>query len=291
MQSMRSLFGRRATRVIAAAAVVTTLACSRAPTAPAGNPWRVLPGRVVTVRYAPFRDGRTVRVYLPPGYGLSGQRYPVLFVNDGEYAFDGPQGWHLNRACEDLIRRGEMEPIIAVAIETGGGWQRFADYTPWAYGWWCDCEGGGDFYLRAIRDTLLPELERRFRIDPDPKRTGMVGASLGGLISAYAAFAYDSTFGRCGAMSPTYGYGYGTESLSGVIQARGRPRNFTRWYQDTGWPDDNTIDGFVGVARSIGFRPGVDFLSVVQEGGEHQNGSWQHRVPMMLRFLYPPPRD
>ena len=71
----------------------------------------------------------------------------------------------------------------------------------------CTCEGGGDAYLRAIRDTLLPELGRRFR------------------------------------------------------------------------------------ARSIGFRPGVDFLSIVEEGGTHQSGSWQHRVPGMLRFLYPPPRD
>jgi hypothetical protein len=61
-----------------------------------------------------------------------------------------------------------------------------------------------------------------------------------------------------------------------------------RFYQDTGYPDDNWIGGMEEVAREQGFILGVDFMSVSVPGGEHTTGAWQHRFPNMLRFLFPP---
>jgi predicted alpha/beta superfamily hydrolase len=181
--------------------VFATISCARGITGPEGNPWRFLPGTVERFSFAPFRDGRLCWVYLPPGYATSGHRYPVLYVNDGEYAFDGADGRHLNRICEDLIRRGEMQPIIVVAISDG---QRTIDYTPWPSGFFTTGEGGGDFYLLAIRDTLKPEIDRRYRTLTGPRNTAISGESLGGLISLYAGYAYGGTFGKVGALSPSY---------------------------------------------------------------------------------------
>lgn len=260
------------------------LSCSEAPTGPNDTAWRYLPGRVESLVYGPFRDGRQCWVYLPPDYANSGRRYPVLYFNDGEAVFDVAAGIHLNRICEEMIRGGQIEPIIVVAIENGPGHQRFVDYTPWTSWEWAP-NGGGDAYLRAVVDTLKPEVDRRFRTLTDPEHTAMAGTSLGGLISVYAAYAHGGTFGKVGAFSPAYPYA-GYEMLR-LAQATGRPPHLVRFYQDTGWPYDNFIDGMESIALGQGFVSGVDLVSVVARGAEHTNAAWAHRAPAMLRFLFP----
>ena len=230
-----------------------------------------------------FRGGRQCWVYLPPGYAQSDRRYPVLYLSDGEIAFDATYGMHVNRTCEDLIRRGEMAPIIVVAIESAG--QRTYDYTPWPAYYW-QPNGGGDLYLKAIRDTLKPEIDRRFRTRPEPENTAIAGSSLGGLIAVYAAYAYDSTFGRVAGFSPTYGYASG--AIRPFMTNHGRPAFVVRFYQDTGWPDDNSLGGIEDELLSQGFVLGLDLMSVTAEGGEHSATSWEHRFPNALRFLFPP---
>lgn len=262
------------------------MGCAQSPTGPKGDPWRFLPGTVVSFSYAAFRDGRQCWIYLPPSYAHSDRRFPVLYLNDGEIAFDAEYGMHVGRICEDLIRRGEIEPIIVVAIENAPD-QRTYDYTPWPASYWKP-NGGGDFYLRAIRDTLKPEVDRRFRTLPDPGNTAMAGTSLGGLISAYAGYAFDSTFGRVAALSPSYGYA--AFAMPAYAITRGRPALLQRFYQDTGFPDDNWIGWMEQIALEQGFILGVDFVSVTVEGGEHSTASWENRVPNMLRFLFPPMR-
>ena len=270
-------------RLLPALLVVATLACARGVTGPDGNTWRFLPGTVQPLSIAAFRDGRQCWVYLPPGYAASGRRYPVLYLNDGEAAFDGSDGIHVNRICEDLIRRGEIEPIIMVAIENGPGAQRGIDYTPWPTNFF-DQEGGGDFYLLAIRDTLKPEIDRRYRTLTDSRNTAITGWSLGGLISLYGGYTYAGTFGKVGAFSPSYWWG----GFHQYVDSLPRPRSLIRVYQDTGYPDDNWIGGIERRLLDDGFRLGIDLMSVEVRGGEHNGLNWEHRYPDMLRFLFPP---
>lgn len=270
--------------LLAAILGLSPLGCAQSPTGPKGDPWRFLPGTVVSFSFPAFRDGRQCWVYLPPSYAQSDRRYPVLYLNDGETAFDDEYGMHVSRICEDLIRRGEIEPIIVVAIESGG--QRILDYTPWpvaAYSYFGP-NGGGDFYIRAIRDTLKPEVDRRFRTLPDPGNTAISGSSVGGLISVYAAYAYDSTFGKVGAFSPSYWW----TGFHSFVESSGRPALLKRFYQDTGYPADNWIGQMEEIVLSQGFVLGLNFMSVSAEGGEHSNASWEHRFPEMLRFIFPP---
>lgn len=274
---------RKAVAIALAALLAAQLSCSRTPTGPEDNPWWQLPGHVESLVYGPFREGRQCWVYLPPNYTASNRRYPVLYLNDGEIAFDRNPGMHVNRICEDLIRRGEIEPLIVVAIENGPGHQRFMDYTPWTAPEW-QPNGGGEFYLQAIRDTLKPEVDRRFRTLPGSGTTAIAGYSLGGLISAYAGYAHSSTFGKIACFSPTYGYGY--PGMYGFAQSIGRPAGLIRFYQDTGYPDDNWIGSMERLALEQGFVSGLDFMSVTVPGGEHRSGSWEHRFPTMLRFLF-----
>jgi len=257
--------------------------CSKPPTGPNDSTWRLFPGHVEALSVPAFRSGQQCWVYLPPGYAVAGRRYPVLYVLDGEWIFEGRGLMHVNRICEELIRRRDIEPIIVVAIASGGTTQRFWDYTPWQYRP-SPPTGGGDNFVRAIRDTLKPAIDRRFRTRADAGHTAITGFSLGGLMAAYAGYAYDGTFGRVGACSPSYHAG----QMITLARDTGRPPGLLKFYQDTGYPDDNRIYPMEDVARAQGFRFGVDFMSLTVPGAIHWFDAWENRFPGMLRFLFPP---
>jgi len=277
-------------RLVVAAAGLLLLSCSKSTTNPNDSGWRFLPGHVEEFSVPAFRGGRRLVIYLPPGYATSNQRYPVLYLNDGQQIFD-VNGVQANRVCEDLIRGGEIVPIIMVAISVPAvpDTVRFWDYAPWrfpesgpALG------GGGDAYVRAVRDTLKPEIDRRFRTLADAVHTGMAGYSLGGLISAYAGLAYGRTFGLVGACSPTYGWGAGSDSIYTTAQSGGYPQLVTRYYQDSGAPDDNYIGTMERILVSHGFINGINLMSVTLSGAVHSVPAWRRRFPDMLRFLFKP---
>ena len=54
-----------------------------------------------TVHFSPSMDERMVSVYLPPAYGDSDQAYPVMYMFDGQNAFEEREAaygkaWHLD---------------------------------------------------------------------------------------------------------------------------------------------------------------------------------------------------
>jgi len=207
----------------------------------------------------------------------------VLYITDGQAVFN----WmHLDRVCEELIRRGEIEPLIVVAITEPSWPVRVLELTPpWPDGY--DPGGGGGLLcLQAIRDTLEPKVDRLYRTLPGTASTAIGGMSLGGLLAAYAGFAFDSTFGSVAAFSPSYWWG-DTTSIYEFAQNRGRPENLQRFYQDTGYPEDNWIGSMEQLLISLGFVPGQDLISITVPGAEHVDAAWEHRFPQMLRFLFP----
>jgi metallo-beta-lactamase class B len=274
-------------RLVLAAAGLFLLSCSTKTTNPNDGAWRFLPGHVEALDVRAFRGGRPCWIYLPPGYATSSRRYPVLYVNDGAEIFDPGGTVQANRICEDLIRGGEIVPIIIVAISVPSEPRslRYWEYAPWDL---LGLGGGGDAYVRGVRDTLKSEVDRRFRTLPDAAHTGMAGFSLGGLISAYAGFVYHDTFGLVGACSPTYGWGSDANDIYTTADSSGFPRFISRYYQDTGYPADNGIGSMEQLLVSHGFISGLNLMSITEEGGVHSATAWKHRFPGMLRFLFRP---
>ena len=163
-------------------------------------------GHVETFSTPGFLGGRRCWIYLPPGYAQSTERYPVLYMHDGQNLFDVRTSfageWKVDEACESLILGGEIAPLIVVGIENSAA--RCTEYTPWVDAGVTCGGGGGDAYLSAIRDALIPAIDAAYRTLSGPQNRWMSGSSLGGLISAYAGYAYDATWGRIAAVSPSY---------------------------------------------------------------------------------------
>ena len=247
-----------------------------------------------------FRNGRRCWIYLPPGYEDGDRRYPVLYMHDGQNLFDKERSyageWEVDETLERMIPKGELPPIIVVGIENGGS-ARMEEYTPWQDAKW-NSGGGGDRYLRAVADTLKPAIDAAYRTLADPRHTYMAGSSLGGLISAYAGYAFGDVFqGGVAAVSPSYWWA--RDRFLDFARRAGRPTT-RRFYQDmgtleSGSHEDENHDGVedsiarLNAMREIlvasGMKEGRDLMSVEAKGDRHNETYWSKRLPGLLKFL------
>ncbi|GAB4032432.1 alpha/beta hydrolase [Spirosoma gilvum] len=147
---------------------------------------------------------RRIWVYLPPTYEQNPeQRYPVLYMHDAQNLFDGTEtgseNWHVDHALNRLYANTGWACIV-VGIEHGETF-RLAEYSVVPNPEYGGGEGGA--YLSFLTGTLKPLVDATFRTLPDAANTAMIGSSMGGLISVYAALNYGDVFGKVAAFSPS----------------------------------------------------------------------------------------
>jgi predicted alpha/beta superfamily hydrolase len=229
---------------------------------------------------------RDIDVYLPPSYSQSRRRYPVVYMQDGQNLADPARAfagtWELEQAMRTLGARG-IEAIVVGIPNLGEA--RVNEYTPFV-----DAKiggGDGDAYLAFMERTIKPLVDRRFRTRPEREATGVLGSSLGGLISLYAFFRAPETFGFAGAMSPSLWFA-GRAMLT-YIARDGNPPG--RLYVDAGTDEGaSTVRDareLASILEDKGF--GDDRLRfVTDEGGRHEEAHWARRLVPALDFLLGP---
>ncbi|MGH9329210.1 MAG: alpha/beta hydrolase [Vicinamibacterales bacterium] len=247
---------------------------------PAGITKLTLPG----VWSPQLRNRRDVDVYLPPSYADARDRYPVLYMQDGQNLCDPATAfagtWYLLDVLADLARGGL--DLIVVGVHHRGR-ERITEYGPYPDR---RCgPGKGDRYLQFLTSTLKPRIDRRFRTSRGRDATAILGSSMGGLISLYAFFKHAGVFGAAGAMSPALWYGDRR-----IFDAIGGARPQGRIYLDMG-----TEEGAVALrdARVLadrleqaGYRPGQSLMWVEEVGGRHREQDWSRRLGRAIAFLF-----
>jgi predicted alpha/beta superfamily hydrolase len=251
------------------------------------------------------RNRRDVDVYLPPAYTTRRDRYPVVYMHDGQNLSDPATAfagtWELERTLDRLAERG----LDAIVVGVYNGADRLAEYSPFPD----RRHGGGDAdeYLAFLAQSLKPRIDRTFRTRPERDATAIVGSSMGGLVSLYAYFRYPSIFGRAGVMSPSIWFGQGS-ILDFISEARTPPG---RLYLDVGTQEgagtlrDARRAGRLLVrkgfardrrarrprpARTVpdrrsthGGKPRLRYFEHV--GGRHTESDWASRLEGALEFL------
>jgi predicted alpha/beta superfamily hydrolase len=235
-----------------------------------------------------LRNRRAVDVYLPPSYDESRERYPVLYMHDGQNLCDPATAfagtWCLLDVLAGLAEDG-LE-LIVVGIHHRGR-DRINEYSPFAdrrYG-----PGKGDRYVKFLASTLKPQIDRRFRTSRARDATATLGSSMGGLISLYALVKHPRIFGAAGAMSPALWFGdRGIFTVVGDLRPPGRTAA-PRIYLDMG-----TEEGAVALrdARAMADRLEragwkESLLWVEEPGGRHTEHDWSRRLGRAIRFLLP----
>ena len=250
------------------------------------------------VESSELRNRRDILVYLPPSYSRGHHTYPVLYMQDGQNLFDQHTSysgeWRVDEILEALAREGLEAIVVGIPNMTV---DRLYEYTPFRdpkFG-----GGGAPAYLRFVVQTVKPLVDAEFRTARERERTGILGSSLGGLVSLFALFEHPGTFGLVGALSPSALFADGAL----LTYLLGRPHVPARIWLDVG-----TLEGppatsawllsrfltrpYVSRVREVrdllvemGYRSGSDLRYLEQRGGLHNERDWSRRLPGVLRFL------
>lgn len=173
------------------------------------------------VRWTSFKskyvDARNVDIWLPEGYS-KGEKYPVLYMHDGQMLFDSAstwnhKAWDIDETLCMLNREKETRPCIVVGIWNNGS-KRKSEYFPQKSLKYLKGNQKAeverftagepllaDKYLKFIIKELKPAIDREFSTFADRENTFVGGSSMGGLISMYAMCEYPKVFGGAICMS------------------------------------------------------------------------------------------
>ncbi len=224
--------------------------------------------------YMPQLDRtRRIWIYLPPDYEDSGKSYPVLYMHDGQNVFDEKTSfageWEVDETLNKLAEQGYRVPIV-VAVNNGGT-LRIDELTPWhnpQYG-----GGEGNEYMAFIVETLKPYIDEHYRTLPGRNNTGIMGSSLGGLISLYGAVKYQNVFSKSGDFSPAYWIN--KDSIFRYVSRTGKKENI-RFYQNAGSLEgDNYIVMMYQMEDTLKAAGFNEVTSKVIEGGQHNEQTWR----------------
>jgi len=268
------------------------------PTAPTTtNPSVVGDLRLHEFKSRIFRNSRMLRVWLPSGYSDAGnaQRYPVLYLNDGQNLFDRATAfagveWQVDETADRLIREGAIPPLIVVGIDNTQG-ERMREYVPYRTFSPPILRPLGKRYPEFLAREVMPFVQQNYRTAKGPEHTGLGGSSLGGLISLYTAIAIPGIFGRLLIESPSLFISNG--------QILKDSRRFREWParvflgiggKETGREDKNfeLVDDVRELAESLR-RSGLHEQRLrlrIDEDAGHNEGAWAARFPEALAFLF-----
>jgi predicted alpha/beta superfamily hydrolase len=251
--------------------------------------------------YSPqLYNRRRLFVYLPPSYATEvDRRYPVIYMQDGQNLFDESLSyageWQVDETMEALSQAGIEAIVVGIAnMET----RRIDEYSPFK-----DRRlhkgGRGDWYVAFMANTVKPLIDRDFRTLPAREHTGVLGSSMGGLISLYAFFSRADVFGIAGVMSPSLWFAQ-EAIFSYVKQASFQPGKL---YLDIGTheggdmrlshrPPHKYTSRYLTAARRMrdllatkGYAEGQLLRYEEEEEALHNEAAWARRLPGALGFL------
>lgn len=262
---------------------------------------------------------RTVDVWLPSNYSKDKQ-YSVLYMHDGQMLFDATstwnkQEWMVDEVVSKLNSENKIQDIIVVAIwnipnlrhldlypkkpyellskEIQEGIQTEAKKAKFLFD---DKKINSDNYLKFIVEELKPYVDENYSVYTDAEHTGIMGSSMGGLISMYAICEYPNVFGKAVCLS-THWVGFRDfennpipESFFTYMQKNlPNPKNH-KIYFDYG---TETLDASYlkyeyrvdEVLQAKGYTT-ENYKSLKFEGENHSEASWQKRINIPIEFMF-----
>jgi enterochelin esterase-like enzyme len=207
---------------------------------------------------------RQLHVYLPPSYEAEPtRRFPTLWVHDGgEYLNRG----RLPTVLDNLLFRRAIGPLIAVMVDPV---VRGHEYR------------ASEAYAAFLESELLPYTEGRYRTLAQREARGVMGASLGGLISVYVALSRPQLFSRVGGQSSALHLE--EARITGLLDSF---RARTTFYLDVGTYEPRYLPTHRRIVARLNALGAPCFFQ--QLAGGHNWTSWRAHLTDLLTFLWRP---
>jgi predicted alpha/beta superfamily hydrolase len=227
---------------------------------------------------------RDILVYLPPSYAQGTHSYPVIYMHDGQNLFDEATSFTCEWAVDETLEAASEAGLEAIVVGIPNmEAARCDEYSPFV-----DPENGGgqgDAYLDFIVQTVKPLVDENFRTLRDRESTAILGSSMGGLISLYAFFQQQATFGLAGVMSPALWFA--DRAIFAAVESV--PFTPGLIYLDVGTSEgEETVQHarhLCVLLEQKGYRQGHELCYLEEPEADHCEAAWSGRLDHALRFL------
>ncbi|MBI3738651.1 MAG: esterase family protein [Chloroflexi bacterium] len=208
------------------------------------------------------RGKRTVHLYHPPTL----EPAPLLVVYDGN---DYLQRGKITTILDNLIAQKRIRPIALALLQNGGQHRRFIEYAD------------SDATLSWLRHDVLPLAHRKLKLTDERGAFGVLGASMGGLMSMYTGLRMPETFGRIISQSGVFSF----EGLdcSVVDLIRYAPRSDVKIWMDVGKMDFLLEDNrrMQPILKEQGYN-----ITYRENGGAHNFTTWRDSLSQALISMF-----
>jgi predicted alpha/beta superfamily hydrolase len=224
---------------------------------------------------------RRIWIYLPESYSTGKNKYPVLYMQDGQNVFDEATAfageWGVDETLDTLSR--DTKECIVVAVDHGGG-KRLNEYNPYnttRFG-----KGEGDLYLDFLVKTLKPYIDKRYRTEKKKEHTYIAGSSMGGLISLYAVLKYPKIFGGAGVFSPAFWIGTG---IYNDIKLKGAKVKSHIYFYGGKQENETMIPDMLKAFEEMRKVSKSKMEMVIRDDGKHNEPTWRKEFPLFYKWL------
>lgn len=231
-----------------------------------------------SIQSEPLERELTINVYLPSGKGP----FPVLYMHDGHNLFDlSTSSFNQIWQVQDAFVY-DITPMIVVGIDAPQDIRRMDELSPFANSY---SKGKGDVYLAEVL-RVKAFIDNTYPTKPERDYTGIMGSSMGGVISTAALAKHSDIFSKFGLISSAYWID--DRIFEYVEQSTIQP---SKVYMDVGTkekgikdPDDylQTNHRMAQILKDKGLQ--VDYH--IYDGAEHNEREWAVRLPYILRYLF-----
>lgn len=227
-----------------------------------------------------LKRNRTIRILLPEAYfRFPEKRFPVIYMLDGQNLFDQSTAfgrpWNIQKTMDDLPLKNQC---IVVGIDNGGH-HRGSEYLPHHHHKFFH-HGEGDIFLDFIKDELKPKVDSHIRSLTDSENTMIVGSSMGGLLSFYAATRQCDVFGKAGVFSPAFWL------YPPVLHLK--PKSFSKIYimgsRNESRGMAHTLEKSYWALKEAGY-PEEKIKVIIKDRGKHNEILWGRQFGHMVKWL------
>ena len=238
--------------------------------------------RIVTTSfYIPqLKRTRRVWVYLPSDYAASRQRYPVLYIHDGQNVFEDTTAYSGEWGVDEFLDTSKTRKCIVVAIDHGGD-KRLNEYSPFdmeKYG-----RGEGKLYTEFLTKKLKKYIDRKFRTLKNKDNTFVAGSSMGGLISMYAILRYPKVFGGAGIFSPAFWVAPG---IYDEIRSKGNKVNGRIFFYAGKKEGETMVPLMMKAFGELAAVSNAKLETVIRDEGKHNEATWRKEFPLFYEWIF-----
>lgn len=235
-----------------------------------------------TIEAPQLKTFKKIWVYLPKNYQNSEKAYPVIYMHDAQNLFDNETAYAGEWQVDEYLNTLSQNESIIIGIAHGNE-KRIEELTPYKhekYG-----GGQGEAYVTFIKNTLKPHVDVTYRTKPKAEHTTIFGASLGGLISFYAAIKYPETFGKSGVFSPSFWF---SEEIYELAKSVDIPATSKFYFlvgdkeSDTMVPDQIRM---VNLLKTKGVNDNQIESHIIKDG-QHNEKLWRENFAAAYDWLF-----